>query len=111
VGCGFLGGVLVEIRLALPNLSSWSEQGKPLRLIQKSLAKDDPEPKALSCYGLYLPELDGETWLRFVDGRPVSTVTRRLLSWCLEKLQAAGKKGTASWFSSGTTQAGTSPGR
>jgi hypothetical protein len=79
-------------RLALPNLSSWSEEGKPLRLIQKSVAKDDPEPKALSCYGLYLPELDGETWLRFVDGRPVSSVTTRFLSWCCKKLQAAGKK-------------------
>jgi hypothetical protein len=30
-----------------------------LRLIQQSVAKDDPEPKAISCYyGLYLPELD-----------------------------------------------------
>jgi hypothetical protein len=66
----------------LPNLSSWSEEGKPLRLIQKSVAKDDPSEatKALSCYGLYLPELDGETWLRFVDGRPVSSVSTRFLS-------------------------------
>jgi hypothetical protein len=39
-------------RLALPTLSSWAEEGKPLRLIQKSVAKDDPEPKAISCYGL-----------------------------------------------------------
>ena len=39
-------------RVALPTLSSWSEEGKPLRLVQKSVAKDDPEPKALSCYGL-----------------------------------------------------------
>jgi hypothetical protein len=28
-------------RLALPNLSSRSEEGEPLRLIQKSVAKDD----------------------------------------------------------------------
>ena len=41
-------------RLALPTLKSWSEQGEPLRLLQKSVAKDDPEPKAISCYGLYL---------------------------------------------------------
>jgi hypothetical protein len=54
-------------RLASPTLSSWAEEGKPTRLVQQSLAKDDPEPKAISCYGLYLPELD-ETWLRFVDG-------------------------------------------
>ena len=48
-----------------------SEKGKPMRLVEQSLAKDDPDPKAISCYGLYLPELE-ETWLRFVDGRPVS---------------------------------------
>jgi transposase len=53
--------------------------------------KNDPEPKAISCYGLYLPEI-GDTWLRFVDGRPVSSITTRFLSWCAEKLEAAGKK-------------------
>ena len=78
-------------RLALPTLSSWAEEGKPLRLIQKSVAKDDPDPKAISCYGLYVPQLD-QTWLRFVDGRPVSSITTRFLRWSLKKLQAAGKK-------------------
>jgi transposase len=80
-------------RLALPALSSWAEEGNPKRLlVQQSLAKDDPEPKAISsCYGLYLPELD-ETWLRFVNGRPVSSITTRFLGWCCEKLEAAGKK-------------------
>jgi len=48
-------------RVALPTLSSFSEEGKPMRLLQQSVAKDDPEPKAISCYGLYLPELD-QTW-------------------------------------------------
>jgi hypothetical protein len=71
--------------------SSWTEVGKPLRLLQESIAKDDPDPKAISCYGLYLPELD-QTWLRFVDGRPVSSITTRFLGWCCEKLEAAGKK-------------------
>jgi hypothetical protein len=42
-------------RVALPTLSSWSEEGKPERLVQRSIPKDDPEPKAISCYGLYLP--------------------------------------------------------
>jgi hypothetical protein len=80
-------------RLALPTLSSWAEEGKPLRLLQKSVAKDDPSgaTKAISCYGLYLPEID-QTWIRFVDGRPVSSITTQFLSWCCEKLQAAGKK-------------------
>ncbi len=78
-------------RVALPTLSSWSEEGKPLRLIQQSVAKDDSEPKAVSCYGLYLPELD-ETWLRFVDGRPVSGITTQFLLWCVERLEAVGKR-------------------
>jgi hypothetical protein len=78
-------------RLALPTLSSFSEEGKPMRLIQQSVAKDDPQPKAISCYGLYLPALD-DTWIRFVDGRPVSSITIRFLSWCSEKLEALGKK-------------------
>src|SRR5918997_1885079 len=79
-------------RLALPTLSSFSEQGKPLRLVQQSVAKDDPDPKAISCYGLYLPQLDGETWLRFVDGRPVSSITTQFLRWCAQKLEEIGKK-------------------
>jgi hypothetical protein len=78
-------------RLALPTLSSWTEEGKPLRLIQQSVAKDDPEPKAISCYGLYVPEFD-QMWIRFVDGRPVSGITTEFLRWCTEKLEAVGKK-------------------
>ena len=78
-------------RLASPTLSSWPQEAKPLRLIQQSVAKDDPDPKAISCYGLYVPEFD-RTWLRFVHGRPVSAITTRFLRWCTEKLEALGKK-------------------
>jgi hypothetical protein len=78
-------------RLALPTLSSWAEEGKPMRLIQKSVTKDDPDPKAVSCYGLYLPEFE-QTWLRFVDGRPVSSITTQFLEWSCEKLAAARRK-------------------
>jgi hypothetical protein len=78
-------------RVALPTLNAWSADGEPLRLVQRSLAKDDPEPKAISCYGLHLPEI-GETWIRFVDGRPVSSITTRFLEWSLKKPEEAGKK-------------------
>jgi hypothetical protein len=91
-------------RFALPSLHAWSENGQSSRLIQQSVAKDDPDPKAICCYGLYLPELH-ETWLRFVDGRPVSAITKRFLSWCSEELEAAGKK--VLWCWCGTTPAGT----
>ena len=80
-------------RLARPALHSWSEAGEPLHLVERSVAKDDPsDTKAVSCYGLYLPELDPEVWVRFVDGRPVSSITTRFLSWCCRKLRAAGKR-------------------
>ncbi len=69
---GFRGRNLVEVRLALPSLHGWSEEGEPLRLCNSQSPKtiqtpdpDDPDPKALSCYGLFLPELQ-RTWLRFV---------------------------------------------
>ena len=54
LGGGLLGRVLVEPSVVLPTLNAWAEEGKPPRLIQHSVAKDDPEPKAISCYGLYL---------------------------------------------------------
>jgi transposase len=78
-------------RLARPALHSFSEAGEPLSLIEQSVEKDDPDPKAISCYGLYVPEFE-EVWLRFVDGRPVSGITTRFLWWCCRKLQAAGKR-------------------
>ncbi len=79
-------------RVALPSLRAWGQDGeKPPRLEQRTLAKDDPDPKAVSCYGLWLPELE-KTWLRFVDGRPVSGITTRFLAWCSEELAALGKR-------------------
>jgi hypothetical protein len=33
-----------------------------------------------------------KVWVRFVDGRPVSSISTRFLSWWCHKLQAAGKK-------------------
>ena len=78
-------------RAEQPNLHSFSEEGEPLRLVEQSLPKDDPDPKAISCYGLYMPELK-LSWLRFVDGRPVSAITTQFLEWCCQKLEELGKK-------------------
>ncbi len=92
-------------RFEQPGLHSWAEAGEPMRLLQKQARKDDPDPKALSCYGLYLPEL-GRTWLRFVDGRPVSAITTQFLSWSCQRLEEMGKKAllliwdNASWHKS-----------
>ena len=51
--------------------------------------RDDPEPKALACYGLWLPTR-ARMLLRFVEGRPVSTVTCAFLAWAAERLAAEG---------------------
>ena len=59
-------------------LPSWAEEGKPLRPVQQSVAKDDLEPNAISCYELYLPELD-QTWLRFSSNNMDKDVLRSSL--------------------------------
>lgn len=39
-------------RVAQPTLHSFSQEGEPLRLVEQSVAKDDPDPKAICCcYG------------------------------------------------------------
>jgi N-acetylglucosamine kinase-like BadF-type ATPase len=79
-------------------MHSWAPEDEPLRLLSRSRKKDDPEPKALSCYGVLL-EAEGSTdcadakmLLRFVKGRPVSHVTTAFLAWVVERLAARGKR-------------------
>jgi transposase len=85
-------------RLAQPALHSWAEPDTPLRLVEQAVAKDDPDPKALACYGLLVrggaPDGPGAeaTWLRFVVGRPLSARTTEFLEWCCAQLTAAGKE-------------------
>ncbi len=66
------------------------EVDQPLRLVEQALARDDPDPKALACYGLLLPATN-EVWLRFLDGRPVSAVTISFLDWCCQEAARRGK--------------------
>jgi hypothetical protein len=53
--------------------------------------RDDPDRKALCCYGLFRADT-AQMLLRFVDGRPVSQVTTDYLAWVCERLAAEGKK-------------------
>jgi len=79
-------------------LHTWAEEGAALHLVEQTVAKDDPDPKALACYGLLVscpaaPEtLPEQVWLRFVDGRPISSITTQYLAWCCEQLAQANKK-------------------
>jgi transposase len=77
-------------RVARPALMAWAEPMRPLRLTEVAVSDDDPAPKALACYGLWLPDQD-EMWLRFVDGRPVSALTIAYLTWCAEQAAARAK--------------------
>jgi len=85
-------------RFAQPNLRAWTTTAQPLHLIELARTKDDPERKALACYGLLArwelaeTEPQEQMWLRFVDGRPVSTITIQFLDWCCAKVDALGKR-------------------
>ena len=82
-------------RVALPPVRAWTATGQPLRLVERAGARG--EPQALACDGLLVrwwaapAAVEEATWLRFVDGRPLSGVTTRFLAWCCAKLAAAGK--------------------
>jgi len=84
-------------RFAQPNLSSWCEEDRTLRLVEQVKQKDDPDPKALACYGILLrwmetDELAREKMLlRFVDARPVSDITIQFLDWTCAQLEVLGK--------------------
>jgi hypothetical protein len=96
-------------RLAPPALSAWPEDAPPWRLIEQTVARDDPDPQALACYGLLArwgdtaPHRSEDLGLRFGEGRPVSAVTSAFLAWCAERAQEDGKRAvlviwdTASW--------------
>jgi transposase len=99
-------------RLTRPALHAWQEDDHPLHLREQTVARDDPDPKALACYGLLARCWDAtvrrseEMWLRFVDGRPVSAVTIAFLRWCAQQAQARDKRAVlliwdnASWHDS-----------
>ena len=75
--------------MAPPALSAWTAPGEELRLTRRAAERTDPDPKALACYGLWLPARE-RMLLRSVDGRPVSAVTRAFLAWAAERLATDG---------------------
>ena len=80
-----------------PHVRAWSEEDAVLRLVEQTTTRDDPDPKALACYGLLVScpaapaTLPEQVWLRFVANRPVSPVTTQYLAWCCAKLEKLGK--------------------
>jgi DDE superfamily endonuclease len=77
-------------RFAQPDPHAWAGD-EPLRLVQRAADRQDTDPKALACYGPSRRAAD-RMMLRFVEGRPVSTVTRDFLAWACGRLAAEGKR-------------------
>ena len=69
---------------------AWTED-TPLRLGEKEAPTADTDRKALACYGLFLPQTD-TMLVRFVPGRPVSSVTCAYLAWIADRLAHDGKR-------------------
>jgi hypothetical protein len=88
-------------RFALPRIHVWQDVEQPLRLVEQSWQKDDPDPKALASYGVLWQDGPAEhprreqMTLRFVTGRPVSAITMQFLDWCCESLR---KRGKTNWL-------------
>jgi hypothetical protein len=82
----------------LPSLSAWQSVEEPVRLVEQVWQKNDPDAKALACYGVLWQQgpltdpLRQQMSLRFVDGRPVSAITTQFLDWICTRLQAQGKR-------------------
>jgi hypothetical protein len=77
-------------RLAHPALHAWTGK-RPMRRVERESAKDDCDPKALACHGLFRRDTDA-MMPRFVDGRPLGGVTCDFLGWACGRLAAEGKK-------------------
>ncbi len=95
-------------------MHSWTEGDTPLRLIEKVLPNDDPDPKALACYGVLLratPTRPEQLWLRFAVGQPVRALTIQFLPWCCDRLATLDTKALllvwdhASWHKSQAVRA------
>ncbi len=101
--------------LAHPARHAWAEPDRPVRLVEQSVAKDDPDPTALACYGLLGPLVGPwplprparrslAAFRRPPPSRPRSSVTTQFLAWSCAKLVAAGKRAlllvwdNASWY-------------
>jgi len=92
-------------------MRAWVPSGKPFRLVEREPDSDEEDPKALACYGVYLPmnsteedsaeggksteeNAESDMLLRFAQGRPVSGVTTTFLEWVCERLD---QRGTDVW--------------
>ncbi|GHO90324.1 hypothetical protein KSF_003720 [Reticulibacter mediterranei] len=81
----------------MPRTRGWQASDDPVRLVEQTWQKADPDAKALACYGVLWQRgslkapIGDQMSLRFVDGRPVSDITTQFLDWCCTELEHQGK--------------------
>jgi transposase len=96
-------------RFAQPTMRAWAKPQETVKLIQRDKAKDDPEPKALACFGA-LEDDTRQTHLSFADGQPDNAQTQLMLQALLEVCRVQGRRvlaiiwDKASWHTSLATQ-------
>jgi transposase len=78
-------------RLHDPMMNSWTQEGNPVRLIEKTKDKTETEPKAIACYGVYLRS-QSQRLVPFVEQRPVSEITCQFLAWLTQQVSEMGKR-------------------
>lgn len=85
-------------RFSHPDLHSWEAESQFTKLVEQVYSKNDPDPKALACYGLLArwknkhAQTQEKVWLRFVKGNPCSGLTIPYLRWVCSKARQAGKR-------------------
>jgi len=88
-----LGDAVWGSRLVQPNPHAWTAIDAKHKGQELTLPLEEPEPKALACYGLVVrpePHQRDQLWRRLVTGRPVRAGTMELLAWCAAPLVAQG---------------------
>ena len=85
-------------RFSHPDLHSWVENEQFTKLVEQVYTKNDPDPKALACFGLLVrwqnekAQIKEKVWLRFVEGNPRSASTIKYLRWICSKTYQSGKR-------------------
>jgi hypothetical protein len=80
-----------------PDLHSWVEDEQFTKLVEQVYTKNDPDPKALACFGLLVhwqnkkAQIKEKVWLHFVKRNPCSDLTIKYLRWVCSKALQSGK--------------------
>jgi transposase len=77
-------------RLAQPSLDTWTD-GPPMKVQLLTADDNDPDPDAISCYGMLRNDTH-KVMVRFVEDRPLGDITIQFLDWVCWSVAKEGKK-------------------